>query len=275
MKKIRLTAEGRRLQSAPLSERTLPPVRPNAGVRTAYQRRLEALIDRMADNVARAVEKAYRASPPEMAADASPAAELRAALRRMAKHWQAEFDRLAPELAEYFTRAAADRSDAALSALLRKRGFTVRFKASRAQNDVVQATIGENVALIKSIPARYMTGVEGAVMRSVSTGRDLGTLAKALQEQHGVSKRRAAHIALDQNNKATATVTRVRQKELGIKKAVWIHSGAGKHPRPEHVAFSGHTYDVEKGAYLEGKWTWPGFEINCRCTSRSVIPGFS
>jgi uncharacterized protein with gpF-like domain len=67
----------------------------------------------------------------------------------------------------------------------------------------------------------------------------------------------------------------VRQKELGITKAIWVHSGGGKHPRPEHVAFSGKEYDVEKGAYLEGKWTWPGFEINCRCTSRSVIPGFT
>ena len=112
-------------------------------------------------------------------------------------------------------------------------------------------------------------------MRSVTAGRDLGTLAEELQAAHGVSKRRAAHIALDQNNKATSTVTRVRQKELGIKEAVWIHSGAGKHPRPEHVAFNGKKYDVEKGAYLEGKWTWPGFEINCRCTSRSIIPGFS
>ena len=253
---------------------TIPAVQPNAGLRVAYQRKLEALIDRMAASVLREVSAAYRANAPEIAADASPAAELRAALRRMGRRWQKEFDKLAPELADHFAKTTVERSDKALAAMLRKRGFTVRFKMTAAQNDVVQATVGENVSLIRSIPQRYMTGVEGAVMRSVTTGRDLGTLAKELREQHGVTTRRAAGIARDQNNKATATFTRVRQKELGITKAVWIHSGAGKHPRPEHVAFNGKTYDVEKGAFLEGKWTWPGVEINCRCTSRSVIPGF-
>jgi SPP1 gp7 family putative phage head morphogenesis protein len=255
-------------------DKTIPAVQPNEGIRLAYQRALDKQINRMAKDVQRVISRTYAANPPEMAADASPANELRAALRKLTRRWQADFDALAPELAEHFARDVADRSDRALAAMLRKRGFTVRFKASRVQNDVVQASIGENVALIRSIPAQYMTGVDGAVMRSVTAGRDLGALAKELREQHGVSTRRAANISRDQNNKATSTLTRVRQKELGIKKAVWRHSGGGKHPRPEHVAFSGKEYDIEKGAYLEGKWTWPGFEINCRCTSRSVIPGF-
>jgi SPP1 gp7 family putative phage head morphogenesis protein len=255
-------------------DQTIPAVQPNEGIRLAYQRALDKQIDRMAKDVQRVILRTYAANPPEMAQDASPAAELRAALRKLTRRWQADFDALAPELARYFTTSAADRSDRALSAMLRKRGFTVRFKASRVQNDVVQASIGENVALIRSIPAQYMTGVDGAVMRGVTAGRDLGALAKELRQQHGVTTRRAALISRDQNNKATSTLTRVRQKELGITKAIWVHSGGGKHPRPEHVAFSGKQYDVEKGAYLEGKWTWPGFEINCRCTSRSVIPGF-
>jgi SPP1 gp7 family putative phage head morphogenesis protein len=254
-------------------DQTIPPVRPNEGIRVAYALRLEKLIDRMTKDVERVLLRQYRTKPPELAADASPAAELRAAIARLAQRWQREFDKLSQELAEYFATAATDRSEKALASMLRKRGFTVRFRPTRAQNDALQATIGENVGLIKSIPQRYMTGVDGAVMRSVQAGRDLGSLAKELHEQRGVTKRRAAHIALDQNNKATATITRVRQTELGIVEAVWIHSGAGKHPRPEHVAFNGKTYKVAKGAYLEGKWTWPGVEINCRCTSRSIIPG--
>jgi SPP1 gp7 family putative phage head morphogenesis protein len=255
-------------------DRTIPAVQPNAGIRLAYQRALEKAIDRMAADVLREISRAYAARPPEMAQDASPAVELRKALARLARRWRADFNALAPELAEHFTLSAAERSEKALAAMLRKRGFTVRFKASRVQNDVVQAAIGDNVALIKSIPARYMAGVEGAVMRSAAAGRDLGALAKELREHHGVSTRRAAFIARDQNNKATSLVTRVRQQELGITKAIWRHSGGGKHPRPEHVAFNGKEYDVAKGAYLEGKWTWPGFEINCRCTSRSILPGF-
>ncbi len=253
---------------------TLPPARPNAGIEADYRRRLERAIDAMADSVTYWLKASYRANTPEMAADASPAREMQTAIRKLARRWQRNFDRLAVELAEHFAKAATDRSDKALQAALRKNGFTVRFKATAAQNDAYQAVIAENIALIKSIPAQYMLGVQGEVMRSVQAGRDLGTLAKTLEARHGVTARRAALIARDQNNKATAVMTRVRQREIGVTKAVWMHSGGGKEPRPEHVAFSGKTYDVDKGAYLEGKWTWPGVEINCRCVSRSVIPGF-
>lgn len=251
----------------------LPAVNPNEGLRVLYERKVRRLIDRMTADVQRELARAYKRNTPEIAQDASPAVELQRTLRRLARRWEKAFDGLAPELAKWFAKDASQRSDSALKTLLRKRGITVKFNASRVNNDVVQATIGENVTLIKSIPEQYMLGVEGAVMRSVAAGRDLSVLTKELAKNRGITTRRAANIARDQNNKATAVLTRVRQTELGIVEAVWIHSGAGKHPRPEHVAFSGKKYDVRKGAFLEGKWTWPGHEINCRCTSRSVIPG--
>lgn len=255
-------------------ETTLEPVWPSVGIQARYQRKLDEYVRAMADSVTYWLKASYRANTPEMAADASPAVELQGACRKLARRWQRNFNKLAPELAEYFAKSATDRSDKALAEMLRKRGFTVKFKATAAQNDAYQAIIGENLALIKSIPAQYMTGVEGSVMRSVMAGRDLATLTRELQAHHGVTQRRAAFIARDQNNKATATMNRVRQRELGITKAKWMHSGGGKEPRPEHVAFSGQTYDVDKGAFLEGKWTWPGVEINCRCTSVSIVPGF-
>ncbi|WP_257785984.1 hypothetical protein [Burkholderia ubonensis] len=39
-----------------------------------------------------------------------------------------------------------------------------------------------------------------------------------------MTKRRAAFIAHNQNSKATATITRVRQEGLGITEAIWLHS---------------------------------------------------
>lgn len=256
---------------------SLDPIRPNEGVRTAYQRKLEQLVDQMARSVQTDVIQAYKANPPHaMAADASPAAILQVAFRRIAKRWLTKFDKFAPELARYFATAAAERSDSALKASMRKAGFTVRFRLSRPVNDVLQATVAENVTLIKSVGSQYLTQVEGAVMRSVSAGRDLASLSNDLVRIAGVTKRRAAFIARDQNNKSTAMITRVRQRELGIIRAKWLHSAGGHHPRPHHVAFSGRTYDVEKGVDLgDGEGiVWPGTAINCRCVSIPVIPGF-
>ena len=88
----------------------------------------------------------------------------------------------------------------------------------------------ENVSLIKSIASQFHTQVEGMVMRSVTEGRDLSALTKDLQKRFGVTKDRAAFIALDQNNKATSAIQRERQTALGIEEGIWMHSHAGKVP---------------------------------------------
>lgn len=249
-------------------------VKPNAGLRAAYQMKLDALIDEMQASIVYWLKAAYRANAPEMAQDASPAAAMRAAMRKLSRRWQKRFDESSLDLARYFALNAQDRSDAMLKAILKKSGFSVEFKMTAEANDVMQATIGEQVGLIRSIAEEHLTQVQGLVMRSVQEGRDLGTLSKDLQARYGVTKRRAALIARDQNNKATASMNRVRQDALGITEAVWRHSGAGKHPRPSHVAADGKKYDVKKGMFLDGEWSWPGTAINCRCTSESVIPGW-
>lgn len=226
----------------------------------------------MVASIQRFLLAAYRKDPPVLAQDA-PADRLQVVLRRLTARWLKRFDRLAEHLADHFARDVRDRSDAALRSALKTGGMSVQFKATKAERDVMAATVAENVRLIKSIPEQYLTQVEGAVMRSVQTGRDIGQLAKELETHYGVTKRRAAFIARDQNNKATAAITRARQDELGITEAIWLHSGGGKHPRPSHVRNSGQRYKVETGWYDPDakKWIWPGTLPNCRCVAKSVI----
>jgi SPP1 gp7 family putative phage head morphogenesis protein len=258
-------------------ELVLRPVHPNAGIEAAYRAKLLKLIDEMNASVIYWLRATYRANEPVMAQDRTPADVLQDAIRNLAKRWQTKFDEAAPKLAEYFSTAVASRSSGALASILRDGGFSVKFKMTPGMRDVMDATINQQVSLIKSIPQQYLTNVEGMVMRSVQTGRDLGQLTKDLHEQFGVTRRRAAFIARDQNNKATASMTRVRQDDLGIVTAKWRHSGGGKHPRPTHVAMNGKTYDVKKGMWDPAvkRWIFPGEEPNCRCVSISVIKGFS
>lgn len=272
--------------------KTLKPVRPNAGIEIAYRKKIDALVKAMHASLTYWLTAAYRANEPELLAhdappDASggtpiqrsPAMALRERMRQLTRQWQKRFDDASLDLAKYFATAVTERNDAALRSILKRSGFTVQFKLTRAMNDVLQATVGENVSLIKSIASQHLTQVEGLVMRSVTAGRDLESLAKELQEQFEVTKRRAARISLDQNNKATAALTRVRYVDLGIKTAKWRHSGGGKEPRPSHVKASreGVTYNIDEG-WLDpaiGKRIWPGSEINCRCVSIPIVAGFS
>jgi SPP1 gp7 family putative phage head morphogenesis protein len=217
----------------------------------------------------------YKASGAAVAMDASPAVFMRDAMRKLAKRWTKRFDDIAKRLADRFSNDAMKNSDVSLYNALETAGFTVEFKMTAPMNNALQATITENVGLIRSIPEKYFTEVEGLVMRSVARGRDLSYLTDELQKRYGITRRRAALIARDQNNKATSVMQAARQKSLGITQGIWRHSHAGKEPRPSHVKADGKKFDIDKGMYLDGKWVMPGEEINCRCTWSPVIPGLS
>lgn len=241
-----------------------------------YRKRLRKLIDAMMADVERLVARSWEDNPPRtLAQDEAPVTQLRKMFRELATNWAKRFDKGAADLAKHFAKASRRRSDAQLKAILRKAGMSVDFTMSRAMQDAMAAVVAENVGLIKSIPEQYLGRVEQATMRSVAAGRDMAALKKDISRLRVVTSRRAALIARDQNNKATASLQRVRQMELGITQAIWMHSYGGHHPRKSHLKNDGKRYDVAKGWYdpEEKRWIIPGELINCRCVSRSVIPG--
>jgi SPP1 gp7 family putative phage head morphogenesis protein len=204
---------------------------------------------------------------------ASPNARLDAALKRWGARWSGKFDKAAQRLAKQFAGKNFKATQAQFAAELKKAGFTVRFKATKASLEAFRATVAENVGLIKSIQSEYLTKVQGDVWRAVTRGSDLYTLSQNLRKSYDLTTKRAALIARDQNAKAKATIENTRRVELGITQAIWQHSSAGKEPRPSHVAMNGKTFELAKGMYDpdEEAWILPGQLINCRCTSRAIL----
>ncbi len=248
----------------------------NRGIEVAYRRAISKLIDEMNNSMLYWLTAQYKAAPSrveELAQDAStPSNKMRAKLNAIARRWIKKFNEAAPKIAEAYIRKQFAYSNSAFRQALADNGWTVKFTLTPAMRDALNASINENVALIKSIPEQYFKQVEGIVMRAYTIGRDQAQLVKELKAMYPKTQDRAILIARDQSNKANATVNRTRQLELGITKAVWMHSHAGKTPRPSHVAANGKEFDVANGMYLDGKWIQPGEEINCRCTSRSILP---
>jgi len=208
-------------------------------------------------------------------------------MKELTNRWQSNFDELAPDVAGKFGARSVAHSTARMEQLLDQAGWTVEFKVSPQIQAIMNSAVTENVGLIRSIAAEHLQNVEGVVMRSVQRGYSLSQMTRELQSQFDVPRKRAILIARDQTAKMTSVVTKARQSQVGIKRAVWMHSHitAPGRFRPEHLSFSrgthadgpsgkGPIYIVEQGAYLEDRWTWPGFEINCGCTSRPVIEGF-
>ena len=253
-------------------------IRPNKGLEVKYRQRMMALVAAMVGSYDYWLTAAYRKAPPrvtglvEQATDASPFDRINRVMRELAERWIAKFDEAAPRIAEAYLRSQFRASDSAFRKALKDAGWSVEFRMTPAMRDAFDASLTENISLIRSIPEQYAKQVEGIVSRSYASGRTLSTMTKELKELYPKVGDRAALIARDQSNKANAVVQRTRQLELGITEAIWQHSHAGKHPRPSHVAADGTRYNIAEGCLIDGEKIQPGQEINCRCTSRPVLP---
>lgn len=258
--------------------RTLRPVHPNRGIEADYRKRLNAEIEAMHRSILRFVIATYRANEPRIAQDESPADALRRTMKDLAKRWNKRFDDMATKLAAHFAQSVETRSSQGLKKILKDGGWSVEFSITPAMRDVMDATVHENVGLIRTIPEQYLSAVEGIVYRGVQNGRDIGLIAKELQHRLGVTKRRAALISRDQVEKATSSFVRARHLEVGVETARWQHSAGGRTPRHEHVKASrdGVIYNVREG-WLdpdEGRHIQPGELIGCRCVAIPIVPGF-
>jgi hypothetical protein len=213
-------------------------------------------------------------SDPSLMAMDTPSTEIGIVIRRLRRRWLARFADASQDLARYFAKAVYRRNRDELGRILRQAGMTVELRVGRHVQDVLGAIVHENVSLIRSIPEQYLTQVEGSVMRSVLAGRDQASLVADLQQQHGVVRRRAEFIALHQNNSASNMIQRVQFLDMGIERAIWRHSHAGRVPRPSHVANDGKEYDVRDGWFdpHEQKYITPGQLPNCRCFSQPILP---
>lgn len=253
---------------------TIRAVHANRGLAARYRRQMLALIDEMSASIEHWIASTYRNAPPVVAQDASPVRAMRKQLSELAARWRKRFDDSAPKIAEAYLKGSFKASDSAMRQALKDAGWSVKFEMSPAMREAFEASLAENVGLIRSIPEQYLQQVEGIVMRSYTVGRDLQTMVGDLRALYPRAAHRATLIARDQSNKANAVVQRTRQAELGIVEAMWMHSHAGKVPRRTHVKMNGKRYKVAEGMWDsdENRYVWPGELINCRCTCRSVLP---
>lgn len=256
-------------------------VHANRGVEAWYRKQLQCILERCANSMLVHLQAVYRATPPTtgFAQDAkTPTAQLNRALKKWGGLWQRKFDRMSLDLARKFAKKSFATTDRSFNAALKASGFTVEFSPTKKSVENYHAVVAENVGLIKSIPQEFLKDVQTSVWQSVMKGGDMGGLRKEIQAKYGVSHRRASFIARDQNNKAKAVLENTRRQELGIVEAIWRHSGGGKVPRPHHVEWGQKklVFKLADGVYdpKAKKNVWPGTEPNCRCTSKSIIPGF-
>lgn len=256
--------------------RIIRAVKPNPGIRAAYRRKLEALLDEMQRSVLWWLRAAYRKDESRIVQDASPAILFRGVMGRLFRRWMKKWGDKAEAIAREFIDKTQRRARMSHEQAFKAAGFTVKMQPSRVQNATVQALIAENVALIKSIPQRYLAEVEEMVMRSTVQGRDLNGLTEELHKRYEITRRRAAMIARDQSNKATAAINQVESQKLGIKVGIWVHVPGRKMSRKTHEAMNGKPFLLAEGLYDPevNRKVKPGELPLCACVYRDFVPEF-
>jgi len=145
---------------------------------------------------------------------------------------------------------------------------------SSKTNDIMKASISQSVSFISSIQEKYLTDVEGAVMRSITSGQGLKDLIPFLRRFDGITQRRAKNIALDQTRKTYNAVNAQRLQNAGVNQFRWRHSGGSLNPRKDHVAMDGDIYSYDDLPVIDkrtGERGLPGQAPNCKCYQEPVI----
>jgi SPP1 gp7 family putative phage head morphogenesis protein len=256
------------------------PLNPSAAVEQRYFTALRVLIERMVAETEFELKALYRTEHAEafFAQDASVSSQARILTNALIKKYTELFTSLSKPTAERFAAESDASSDIAVKSSIRHLSdeltLSTKTITSGPLNDILSATITENVALIKSIPAQYLGGVQGAVMRSITTGNGMQDLVPYLQKHKGITLRRARMIAQDQTKKTFSALSKARMEKIGVAEYEWLHTAGSRHPRKLHIAMNGNVYRYDDPPVIDektGERGIPGQAINCACRMRPIL----
>ena len=257
------------------------PLSPNMSDALRYQKRLHQLIKRMTTDVEKQLKELFNTDYAKQyfAQDASISSQARILTNSLMRKYEEMFSIFSKPMSEKVVEEAEKSSSTALELSIEQLsgGLTIKISSiSDYTKQILDASITENVALIKSIPEKYLNGVQQAVMRSITSGQGLKDLVPYLQKHAGITNRRANLIALDQTRKAFNAISRGKMEKLGLQNFEWLHSGGSNHPRKLHQKLSGKIFSLDNPPIIEQNGTteirgFPGQLPYCRCKMMPVI----
>jgi len=249
-------------------------VRPDMTNGINYNVELQRIVKSVSRDVNNVVMPVVRNLAPEYQRDAAITLDswvdvLTAALRTVRQRYESpQFLALVADIARRFVTTANNSNRRRTE---RDLGINI-YSDSQTLQDYLAVSTADNVALIKSIPSQYLTQVESIVMANVRAGGRPSNIAKALQQQLGVTERRAKMIARDQTAKINSNLASMRIKDAGYKYFKWETSN-DERVRDRHEDVSERVTAYGKGVYRfdnppivdQNLPQLPGEPIQCRC----------
>lgn len=276
------------------------PVMPSKDAERYYLAKMMELVRSMASGLIAVLDPELKRLKRDYIADAKPTMDgwtddILAAIRGVSRRFssslfESQIQRVA---ASTVSRAEADNAEDFRKSVNQAVGVDFQLiTRTKGMQDYLEASAAENVNLIKSIPDEYFKNVETIVLGGMKDGLAPTAIAKQIQEQTGVSARRAKLIARDQVSQLNSDLTRQRQAAAGIEFYKAVDAGdqrvsgapGGKYPNSkiscygiarQDIGYGPGVYKVADGAPWGGKTgLHPGkHHVLCRCIAIAMIPG--
>lgn len=256
------------------------PIQPSAALREKYAKEMKALIASMMEDYREKLLATYdRPTVSRVMAMDSATSMLDGVVASLNRRWSRIFENFAKKMSPKFVKETADAADAATLHSLSVAGLNAPTKDYNANvARILEAEVPFNSTLITKISEEAHNKVYDAVMLSLTSPdpekQGQAYIKKTLSEVGISCNKRADLIARDQTSKIYASLSSERMRQNGVEKFEWLHSSAGKVPRPEHLRRNGQIYSLDDPRLWEGPKQDqgpPGWAINCRCTRIPII----
>jgi len=211
--------------------------------------------------------------------DDSPVSQSRMAINRLLKKWNPVFSQWAKTYTDKMIDRTVTNAGSTLGMSLKAMSEKLTINADIIDDplrEIIKASTEEAANLIRLIPQQFLGRVQGAVMRSITTGRGMQDLIPTMNRLYKQQVRHARNVAYDQTRKAYNNINAGKMKALGVKKFEWVHSAGGQHPRKLHQELNGGIFDLDNPPYIgemygQAVYGKPGDLPNCKCTMRPII----
>ena len=244
-----------------------------------YNAKLQRLVKQVKASISKEIMPLVRQLAPEYTQDAVVTTDAWSdliinAMSALVSRWSSPTVQAAgARIAGEFVQSSLKKSERDLK---KSAGIDV-YSGNTALQDYLKASAQQNAQLIKSIPAKYLEEVQTLVMANMRSGMRPGYIEKALQEQFGVTQRRAKMIARDQASKINGELAEKQQKGAGFEYFQWIDSDDSR-VRHRHSEIANKVTAYGKGIYRwddlplssDGVPIKPGSDYQCRCIARPV-----
>ncbi len=219
----------------------------------------------------------------DIAMDASLTSRARILTNKLAAEWNRRFNLFSKDFSAALFRDVESMTAKDLQNSMKKLsgGLTIdTSKITPATREIITAGTQQSSSLIKSISRDYLSDVQEAIMRSISsTGVSYTDTVKQidsmLQGRFKVYKNKAKNVTLDQTRKAYANITDSRMRSVGVTKYRWRHAGGSSEPRHLHKnVLNGQVFSLDDPPIIDektGERGHPGQAINCKCYREPVL----